>query len=174
MNLLMDIIVATQNFSIKRNLLKIVKPSLVYMFIAALLSKHFDFSLPSSIEAVLINFKATYSILGMMIIGISLANTSASVSVDLKFFTLTMFFKFIIWPIIILDLIYSKMLPDTLLTPSAINAMLLLLIVPLAGNCVVIATQLEARPKEIATIVMMSTLISAIIISVFLNVVLHV
>lgn len=52
----------------------------------------------------------------------------------------------IVSALISIALVHTHILPNAWLTPDTMSALLLLSIVPLAGNCVVVATELGAKP----------------------------
>lgn len=115
----------------------------------------------------LANFKSAYSVLGMMLIGINLVQ-QASFKVDVKFLLSTFFYKFLVWPMMVFLIIHLRLLPAAWLSQDAVTAMFLISIVPLAGNCVVVAVNLNVFPEKVAAAVMGSTIFSMVIIPVFL------
>ncbi len=166
-------LVARQDASMHDSLRKLAKLPLVYVFVLALLCEHFHIVLPTPITTLLAHFKGTYSVLGMMLIGISLTGLSTTRSqLDWRFLGSTFLFKFVLWPLVILAAMYIPLFPNEWLTPAVVNAMLLLSVMPLAGNCVVVAAQLGTKPEKVALTVMLSIAVAMITVPLFLSVML--
>lgn len=137
-------------------------PSL-YAFIIAGLLDLMNF-VPS---ADLLNFftilKGGYVPLGMMLIGLGLAEIRIS-HFDWKFATTALLNKFIVWPAIFLTIIYFDKHQFHLFNSTIYSVFLIESLVPLAANCVSYATELKAHPQKVALVVAVSTLIGIIYI----------
>lgn len=104
-------------------------------------------------------FKGGYVPLGMMIIGLGLAEITMS-HVDWKFASLIFLNKFIIWPGIFLALIYIDKTHLHIFNQTVYSVLLIESIVPVAANCVSYATELKVQPQKISLVVALSTLIA--------------
>lgn len=115
------------------------------------------------------SFKGAYTVLGMMIVGLGIADIS-KIAVDKTFTALAFAAKFIAWPlgvtaIIILDRHYFH-----LFTPAIYQIMLVMSIVPMAANTVAYASQLNAQPQKAAVAVLLSTLFALIYIPIVVSI----
>lgn len=106
---------------------------------------------------IIISFRGAYTILGMMLIGLGLASFG-KYSFDYVFLSLTFLAKFIIWPAVILLIIFLDTLFLHLYTPEIHRVMVLMSIVPLAANTVAYATELKAQPEKASLAVFLSTI----------------
>ncbi len=103
--------------------------------------------------------KGGYVPLGMMVIGLGLAEITMS-HVDWKFASLALFNKFILWPGIFLVLIYLDKNQFHVFNQTVYSVLLIESLVPVAANCVSYATELKAQPQKVALVVAVSTLIA--------------
>lgn len=110
-------------------------------------------------------FRGTYTVLGMMIIGIAIADVPKLI-VDLRFIAVTHFAKFIVWPIVIVAVIELDNLMFGIFQSEVKSVMILLSVVPLAANTVSLASLLNTQPAKAATAVLISTLIALIYIPI--------
>lgn len=136
---------------------KVLRLPSIYAFLAALFVNQSGFQMPDMMVHFIDDIRGTYTILGMMIIGLGLASLK-SFKLDFKFISLAFLAKFLVWPIIILSLLY---LDDTYFgfyDNAMHQALILISIVPLAVNTVVIATILNIHPDKAASAVLISTL----------------
>ncbi|MFZ4761794.1 MAG: AEC family transporter [Alphaproteobacteria bacterium] len=134
------------------------------MFYGVLLGIAFSFSglkIPPIMDDFMAACKGSYSILGMMIIGLGLAKMQ-KLSFDWRFVGLAHSAKFIIWP----ALAYITVLLDRellhIFDEAAHKSLLLISIVPMAANTVLIATLLRLKPEKAATTVVTGTIIALI------------
>lgn len=129
----------------------------IYAFFAGLLCNACVVEMPVPFFDFMGHIKGTYTVLGMMIIGLGLAGLS-SFKLDLKFIGISFFAKFIIWPLIILGVITLDLLFFEIYSPHIHQALILLSIVPIGVNTVIIASLLNAQPEKAASAALMSTL----------------
>jgi predicted permease len=102
----------------------------------------------------------------MMLIGMGLIglNLKKGEDLDIRFFSILFFLKFLFWPFAILGMIYIDQNFMHLLNPDLYKVMFLFSIVPLAGNSVTLAVLLNAKPEKTSLAVIISTLISIVYI----------
>lgn len=143
----------TTEESIKR----LLKLPTIYAFIVAVIVNYLGINLGNSYSAFAKNFIGAYTILGMMLIGMGLADVKGF-SFDLKFILATFFAKFIVWPLLILGFIFLDNFYFHLFNTLTHKVMFLLGIVPLAANSVAFATELNAKPEKAAVAVFLSTI----------------
>ena len=144
--------------SIKESLKKVIKMPILYAFALAYTLKLTGLMPNDVVLNSLSNFKGTYSVLGMMVIGITLSKFERF-KVDLKFVAAALGWKYVYWPVAALLLIHVF---GTAMGHTETAVVLLMACVPMAGNTVVIANELNVHPEKAATAVMLSTLLAIV------------
>ncbi|APE30618.1 transporter [Halomonas aestuarii] len=158
---------ARGQFSVRQSLARIARLPLVYAFLAALLVSGVDIAPPEAVMEGLAVFPATYTLLGMMIIGMTLGRVSVR-EVDLRFIGACVAIRFGFWPVLalagVLGLQALYPLPDELAL-----ALLLIGVVPMAANVVVVAMELGIAPEKGALAVLITTLATPLLIPLLLG-----
>jgi len=157
---------ARGSYSAKDSLLRVIKLPFLYALIAGLIVNYFiaDESATKFAEH-LSPFVQTYSLLGMMMVGMVLANVAFE-DFDGVLLGWCLFIRFIAWPLIMGGIIFLDFYVLHLLDIQTLVIMALMSVVPLAANTVVFAVQLQAQPKKMAMVVMISIVVAMIIIPV--------
>ncbi|MCK2043039.1 AEC family transporter [Chromohalobacter sp. TMW 2.2308] len=159
---------ARGQFSVRESLAKIVRLPLLYAFIAALLAYHLPWSVPGAVIEGLDYFRASYTVLGMMIIGMTLGGVSMR-AFDARFLGVCIAARYVMWPLVMLGLVLG--LQATMgISATLAGALLLLGVVPMAANVVVIAMELNIRPAKGAIAVLVTTVAAPLIIPPYLDV----
>ncbi|MFT6262106.1 MAG: putative permease [Bermanella sp.] len=151
--------------TVKESLLKVAKIPTLYVFILALVLRWFEIELNESLVSSMSGFKGAYSILGMLIIGITLSKVK-SIEIDMKYISFSLLWKFCIWPIIGVIIVYTLPFNLTYIEKAII---LLMCSVPMAGNVVIISNDLGVHPEKAATAVMASTLLALLSVPIALS-----
>lgn len=154
-------ILAKGHYSAIDCLKKLIRLPTLYALTAALLLNYFQMSIPLFFKDFMCHIKGTFIVLGMMIVGISLAGLN-HFKIDLKFIGMTFLAKFVFWPGLMLGLIYLDTYFFHLFTSDNHQALLLLSLVPLAVNTVILASVLNAEPEKAAVAILLSTLFALI------------
>ncbi len=156
-------IVARGTHTIQQAIKKLLKLPAIYAFILGLLLQKAGTTFGTGYYDISQMFKGTYSILGMMLIGIGLSSLK---KFNQKTSTIVLPFlgKFILWPVLAIGIAFLDIHFFHLLTLSAIKVLILLSLVPTAANTVAYATILGADSQKAALIVLLSTLISLLLI----------
>lgn len=152
-------LVARNQYTFGQSLIKLIKLPTVYAFILGLLASKLVLVLPDVANTILDQFKGSYTILGMMIIGIGLSQAT-KIAIDSTLIMLSFLAKFIIWPLMILGTIFLDQQFTHLFTPTINQVLIILSCVPLAANTVTFATELKAQPEKAAITVLLSTIFS--------------
>src|SRR5690554_540201 len=157
---------ARGQFSARESLAKIVRLPLIYAFLAALVLSGLNMTLPSALMESLAVFPATYTLLGMMIIGMTLGRVAIR-EIDLRFLTGCVAVRYLLWPwlMLVLVLLLQALTP---LSSDLALALLLLGVVPMAANVVVVAMELGIKPEKGALAVLATTLAAPLLIPVYL------
>lgn len=158
---------ARGRFSARESLHKILRLPLVYAFLAALAISGLALPLPATLMEGLEVFPPTYTLLGMMIIGMTLGRVSIK-ELDLRFIGACLAVRFGLWPLVGLGAVMA--LRATLGIDQELTLALLLIgVVPLAANLVVVAMELGNRPEKAAVAVLISTLLAPLVVPHYLE-----
>jgi hypothetical protein len=141
----------------KDALKKVIKHPLIYSITFALILQKLNIRLSSNILELSNIFKATYSVLGMMIIGIVLTKTRFK-KLDYKFISLSLINKFILWPAIILLLIKLDKSFLNLYTQETHMLLLILSTAPIAANTATFAILFGIDDQQPASSILISTI----------------
>lgn len=112
-------------------------------------------------------FPATYTLLGMMIIGMTLGRVSLR-EIDGRFMAACVAVRSVMWPLLALGsvLALQSLVP---LSREMAMALLLLGVVPMAANVVVVAMELGIAPAKGALAVLATTLAAPLLIPLYLT-----
>lgn len=156
---------ARGNYEVSQSIRKIVTMPILYAFASAMFLRTVGIHLSPVILSGLSSFKGAYSVLGMMVIGLTMAKFK-KLEVDWRFLFASLGWKYVVWPAV-------SFLAITLFLDAISNVersiLLLMACVPMAGNTVVIANELDIHPEKAATAVMASTLLAIVVIPVALS-----
>ncbi len=157
---------ARGRFSVRDSLHKILRLPLIYAFIAALAISGLTLPLPAALMEGLEVFPPTYTLLGMMIIGMTLGRLSLK-EVDPGFIAAALAVRFGLWPLVSLGGVL--LLRTTLgIGEELALALLLIGVVPLAANLVVVAMEVGSRADKAALAVLVSTLLAPLVMPLYL------
>jgi hypothetical protein len=140
---------------------KLLKLPAIYAFILGLAINCMHIAVPGVFADFMSHIKGTYTVLGMMIIGLGLA-TLHNFRIDMKYISMAFFAKFIVWPSAVLLFCFLDRTYFHIYDSGTHNALILISIVPLAVNSVIVASLLKAQPEKAATAVLFSTLFALI------------
>jgi len=161
-------VTAKGSFTARQSIMKVLKLPLLYAFLSGLIFNILGFRTPEFIIPYFENFKWAYGLLGMMMLGMGMKGFTLNEDFDKKYIKIAYSFKFIIWPGVILALIFLDKTFIHFLGDDIHRVMFLFSIVPLAGNTVTLAILLKAKPEKASFTVLLSTLISVVYIPVVL------
>jgi predicted permease len=161
-------VTAKGNFTARQSILKVIKLPLLYAFILGLSLNALGFRTPEVIIPYFEILKWCYGILGMMMLGMGMKGFSLHSDFDLKYIKVAYFYKFIVWPLCVLVLIFIDTHWWHFLNEDIHKVLFLFSIVPLAGNTVTLAVLLNAKPQKASFTVLLSTLISVVYIPLVL------
>jgi len=157
-------VLAKGHYSTKDSFKRILKLPNIYAYLIGLSANVLHIHLGDNYATLASSFLGSYSVLGMLLIGLALPNIG-KFCFDYKFNLLIFFIKFIAWPLLTLSIIslINYWLPH-FFSPVLIGVMLLLSVVPLAANTVAYTVFLKILPEKTALTVLLSTLWSLIYI----------
>ena len=140
-------------------LIKISKLPLLYGFMIGLGINYFAVPVPQVMQDFFLSVRGSYTVLGMMIIGLSLS-AMTRFEIDWKFISLSFAAKFLAFPLLAWSVVMCDIQWLHWFTNDMHKAILLFSIVPMAANVVVLATLLGVHPEKAATAVFLSTLVA--------------
>lgn len=140
---------------------KVFQLPALYAFFGGLFLNLSGIEIPDTFSSFMAHIKGTFTVLGMMIIGLGLANLE-HFKFDRKFIELTFVAKFLIWPAIILSLNALDTAFFGFYDATTHKALVLISIVPMAVNTVIVATLLNSQPEKAASAVVLSTIFALI------------
>lgn len=140
---------------------KVFKLPAIYAFLLGLILNLTHIPIPHLFGDFIGHIKGVYVVLGMMIIGLGLAGLT-NFKLDYKFIAMTFVAKFIVWPCIVLLIIFFDTQYLGVYDVNVHKALILLSIVPLAANSVVMASLMKANPEKVAATVLLSTIFALV------------
>jgi len=150
---------ARGNFTVGESMRKVLALPLLYAFVLGIAANAVHLSVPVLVGAVFRDVRSAYGVLGMLLIGVSLAGERLS-AVDAKLLTFTTVAKIIVWPSLMLCLIAFDRQVLHVFSTDVHHVMLLMGIVPLAVNTVIYSSVLKVHPEKAAVAVMVSTVLA--------------
>ena len=159
---------ARGRYSIKDALWRVLKLPSVYAFLAAVVLNLAGVRIPDIFVPLFDNLRGAYSILGMMIIGMSITSFRGLAG-NIRFTALAFFGKFVIWPMMAIVFWWVDSTLLGVYEPAVHQAMFLISITPIAANTVVIATLLDTAPRQAAGTVLLTTLFALVFIPVMIS-----
>ncbi|MBE0485389.1 AEC family transporter [Marinobacter sp.] len=148
---------ARGKYSIRAALVRVARLPSVYAFAAAVALNLSGVSIPSVFTPLFDNLRGAYSILGMMIIGMGILSFRGLAG-NPVFTGLAFFGKFVSWPLLALAFWWLDAHVLGIYDLAVHQAIFLISITPIAANTVVIATLLDAAPRQAAGTTLLSTL----------------
>jgi len=144
-------------YSVRKSLIMVAKMPTLHATILALIVKYFGFHLPEFLSSGLNGFTGGYSILGMMVIGLSLARYDKLIP-DWKFTAYSIIWKQGLYTLVIISLFtyffnlnYAEKIVLVMLASN-----------PLAGNIAAVAAALDVHPEKAAFAIMVSTILALV------------
>jgi predicted permease len=150
-------ITARGHYSAKESINRLLTLPTIYAFAIALILNTLGVRFGQAYTDFATSFIGAYTVLGMMLIGLGLAGIT-TYKFDFKFVTASFLAKFIIWPVVVVAIIFLDKALFGFFSDQIYQVMALLSVVPLAANTVAYATELNAHPEKASFAVLLSTL----------------
>ena len=131
---------ARGRFGVRDCLLKVVRLPSLYAFFLGVTLNFLDVSIPSILQPLFDNLRGTYSILGMMIIGMSILSLQGLAG-EMRFTALAFFGKFVAWPALALGFWWIDSNLLGIYDQAVHRSLLLVSITPIAASRVIICTE---------------------------------
>lgn len=161
---------ARGRFGVRDCLLKVARLPSIYAFCLAVVLNLSGIDIPSVLIPLFDNLRGAYSILGMMIIGMSILSFRGLAG-DLRFTALAFFGKFVSWPLLALAFWWLDSQWLHIYNLAVYQAIFLISITPIAANTVIIATLLDTEPQQAAGTTLLSTVFALIYIPLMVSLV---
>jgi len=159
---------ARGRYDLRESLWRVAKLPSVYAFLAAVALNLSGVRIPDIFVPLFDNLRGAYSILGMMIIGMSITSFRGLAG-NIRFTGLAFFGKFVVWPLVAILFWWLDANILGIYDTAVHQAMFLISITPIAANTVVIATLLDTAPRQAAGTVLLTTLFALAFIPVMIS-----
>jgi predicted permease len=150
-------VLALGKFSAREAGLRVLKLPVLYAFALGLSANALGLELSPRAADFHLMLRHTYSVLGMMLLGLGLA-AMKDFRLDSLFIGTTLVAKHLLWPCAALLLLWAEHTLLGALTPEERKITLFMSVLPLAANTVAWATLLNAEPEKASCAVLLSTL----------------
>lgn len=160
-------ITARSHFTPWESLKKLARLPVLYVFFLGWILNSQNVGIPSATEAFFEWIKGSFTVLGMMIIGIALASVRSAQDWNWRFLSATLLIKYVVWPLATFAVlaVWQLFLP---LDPLTAKVIVLTSVLPMAANVVAFASLLKAEPEKVALATTVSTVVSIFLIPVML------
>ena len=145
--------------SIKR----VIKLPTLNAFILGCLFSYSGLQLPVFLDDFINSMRASYSILGMVMIGLGISTVS-TFKIDMKFTGSIFLNKFFIYPLFINILILIDIFILHFYNINYYKVLLLLSCAPVSGNTIIFASLVNFSPEKVATTVLLSCVFALVYI----------
>ena len=159
---------ARGQYGLKDALWRVLRLPSVYAFLVAVALNLSGVGIPEIFVLLFDNLRGAYSILGMMIIGMSITSFRGLAG-NVRFTALAFFGKFVVWPLVAIVFWWVDATLLGIYGPAVHQALFLISITPIAANTVVIATLLDTSPRQAAGTVLLTTLFALAFIPVMIS-----
>ncbi|MBW3568527.1 AEC family transporter [Candidatus Parcubacteria bacterium] len=149
----------------RESLIKVLTMPILYGFIIGVFIHYINFSVPSNFLDIARSFNGAFIVLGMMMVGLGLADIKRY-EFDKVFVFLSFFAKFVIWPAVILGIILVDRKFFGFYDEYTQKILVMLSLVPVAGNIVAYSTILKSHPEKSALSVFLTTIFGLIFIPI--------
>jgi predicted permease len=136
---------------------RVVKLPVLYAFALGLSAQALGLELSPRSEDFLLMLRHTYSVLGMMLLGLGLS-AMKDLRLDGVFLAGTLLAKHALWPVVALLTLWGEHVLLGALSPDERKIFVFMSVLPLAANTVAWATLLKAEPEKASCAVLLSTL----------------
>lgn len=147
--------------TVRESIMEVLKLPILNAFLLGCLFSFAGLSFPAFLDGFVDDMKAAFSILGMIMVGLGLADLR-KFEIDPKFTLATFIAKFLFYPLAINVFIVFDRFVTQWYNESHYNALQLLSIAPMASNIIVISSLQKFYPERVAATVLLSLLFALI------------
>jgi predicted permease len=158
-------ITAMGRYSRRESLIRVLRLPTLYAYLSGILINVSGLPLGASYVSMAASFRGAYVVLGMMSIGLGIADMRRF-ELDYGFIGLTFAAKFFAWPLVAGSLVSLDSAFLNCYGHRTHQIIILLSIVPMAANMVAVATALRTEPEKSALAVLLSTVFTLLYLPV--------
>ncbi|MFA6037567.1 MAG: AEC family transporter [Legionellales bacterium] len=152
----------------KQSILKLIKLPMLYALLLALILRSQYWELPAVAADSVELLASAFTPIGMMLIGVGLAESKLLVRPDIKFMSMVLFIKFAVWLGMVLGFVWLDQNIFHLFNPLAHQVMLIQAVAPVAVSTVAYAAEFKLFPEKMSMTVVVSLAIVIPILSLVL------
>jgi predicted permease len=153
--------------TVGESLRRLVRLPAIYAFAGAIAASLAGLKITGAAEDVSAYFRGAYSVLGVMLIGLGVAEVR-SLRFDWRFTAATFVGKFAVWPALVGAFVLADRARFGIFGEEAHRMMILISACPLAANTVAFSTLLRTEPEKAGVAVLLSTLFALFSIPVLM------
>ncbi len=146
-------------YSSRQAMKNILALPLLWATVAGVITSFFTPDFSPEFNDLLEKFKGAFSVLGMMIVGMSLSKSSRFIP-DWRFIGVSMFIKFIVWPGVMIGMIMADRYVFNCYSQGIHSIGLLIAALPIAANVAAFSSILDVHADKAASAVLVSTAVS--------------
>lgn len=152
-------VAARGNYTARDSIIKLLKLPALWATIIALVFNFSQINLGQIFLDTAASFRGGFTVLGMMLVGLGLSSIKISkYKMDYMYAAMTFFAKFVVWPAVMLFIIFLDKMYFNFYGESLYKILILMSIIPLAANTIVYALVLKMEPENVAISILLSTL----------------
>lgn len=159
---------AAGKYTAHDSLMKLLKLPTLYAFIFGVIFSHFEVSIPHFCSTFTYNVSGMYTVVGMMMIGLSLAPVK-HLAIDFKFLGMASLARYVAWPAAMFALITIDRNFTHLYSDKLHQLFMVSVFIPMAVTSLVLATILKIQPEKVAVSVMITTVAAIIYIPLIIK-----
>jgi malate permease and related proteins len=146
--------------TMKQSLLKLITLPVLYAVALALLLRYQNWQMPQVLLESAQLLESAFTPIGMMLIGVGLAESKLGARPDFRFILAVLFSKFVLWVLVILTFIWLDKTWLHWFSPLVHQVMLVQAVAPVAVSTVAYATEFKLFPEKMAMAVVVSIFVA--------------
>ncbi|HLF67415.1 MAG TPA: AEC family transporter, partial [Gammaproteobacteria bacterium] len=156
--------------SVKQSLIKLVKLPVLYALVIAITLRVQNWAMPGVLLDTLELLESAFIPIGMMLIGVGLAESKLGGRPDVRFIGVVLFAKFFLWMVVTLAVIWLDTHYLHWFSPLVHQVLLLQAVAPVAVSTVAYSAQFKLFPEKMAMTVVLSLFMSVVMLWVVISV----
>ena len=156
-------LVARGHFTVGDSLRKLARLQLIYAFTGGAVLSMVGQHVPDFAQDIIRDFRGSYVVIGALMIGLGLSRIK-QFSLDWLLLVVTFLFKFAVWPLLALGMIFVDRHYTHLFDDTIHKMAFLLSLMPMPANTIAYALELNVQPEKASTMVFLSTLFGLVYI----------
>ena len=159
-------VLARGRYSVRDSIIKLLRLPVCYALVLGILLNYLGVELNAPLADLALKFRGAYTVLGMMLIGLAVADMGRT-KFDWAFNIFLLGWKFICWPLGVLILLYLDGHFVGLFQGDTRRIIFFISTLPLAASTVVFATLFDIEPEKTSLAVLLSTLLALLAVPLF-------